>query len=114
MITEINDTHIFVRTTNAIGNQLDGTYLKSRDAWRLPLNLGALRDLYKLGYDVEELGKRLSQEYKQRLELKETPVEAYKNNPWHGLRPYQLQDSTFLSCLPYAGVFNEQRTGEQL
>ena len=107
MIKEITDKHIFIQTTTDIGKRLDAVYLKSRDAWRLPLNLGALRDLYLQGYDVEQLGKKLANDYKRLIAKKH---EAPQLHEW--LRPYQVQDLNFLLATPFAGVFNEQRTGK--
>lgn len=109
MIQQVTEKHIFVKATNAIGHSLDATYLKSKDAWRVPLNLGALRDLYKQGYDVLQLGKELSKKYHSIVDFKNLEVEE---RSLQGLRPYQAQDATFLSSLEYAGVFNEQRTGK--
>lgn len=107
MIKEITDRHIYIQTTTKIGQQLDAVYIKSKDAWRLPLNLGALRDLYLQGYDVEQLGKKLADDYKHLIAKKH---EAPQLHEW--LRPYQVQDLNFLLAVPYAGVFNEQRTGK--
>ena len=110
-IEKVNDHFVFIKAAAKLGLALDGTYLKSSDMWRLPLNLGALRDLYKAGYDVEALGKRLAALYKATIGLKD------KTNPVDretGLREYQQQDVNFLTSVDYAGVFNEQRTGEHL
>lgn len=106
-IKEVTPHHIFVEVPELIGNKLDGVYLKSRKVWRIPFNLGALRDLHKLGYDVLELGKQLSEEYKDTLDLKSLSSSAETK-----LREYQAQDVTFLVSQKYAGVFNEQRTGK--
>lgn len=108
-IKEVTPHHIFVDVPNAVGAKIDGVYLKSRRAWRIPFNLGALRDLHKLGYDVLELGKQLSEEYKRTLDLKSFSSSAEVSTR---LREYQKQDVNFLVNMQYAGVFNEQRTGE--
>lgn len=109
-IKEVTPHHIFVDVPNAVGAKIDGVYLKSRRAWRIPLNLGALRDLHKLGYDVLELGKRLSEEYKKTLDSKKY-TDIFEIDEY-GLREYQSQDVSFLYRMMYAGVFNEQRTGK--
>lgn len=106
-IKEVTDHHIFVDVPTLTGNKLDAVYVKSRKLWRVPFNLGALRDLHKLGYDVLELGKQLSEEYKDILDLKSLSSSAETK-----LREYQAQDVTFLASQTYAGVFNEQRTGK--
>ncbi|MER2006321.1 MAG: DEAD/DEAH box helicase [Psychrobacillus sp.] len=107
MIQSVTDKHIFVKATNAVGQMIDATYLKSKDAWRLPFNLGALRDLHKQGYDVLSLGKELSKRYYNIADFKELETASIP-----GLRPYQAQDVHFLSSIPYAGIFNQQRTGK--
>lgn len=109
MIKEVTEKHIFLQVPNLTGSRIDGVFVKSKGTWRIPHNLGALRDLHKLGYDVLELGKKLSDEYKQVLDLK---VERSLKDVGTKLRMYQQQDVNFLVNMPYAGVFNEQRTGK--
>lgn len=106
-IKEVTNHHIFVDVPTAVGTKIDGVYVKSKRLWRVPFNLGALRDLHKLGYDVLELGKQLSEEYKDTLDLKSLSSSAETK-----LREYQAQDVTFIASQVYAGVFNEQRTGK--
>lgn len=108
-IKNITAHHIFVDVPNLTGAKLDAVYVKSQKAWRVPYNLGALRDLYRLGYDVEQLGKALSETYKEVLDLKSV---SSPKDCGTALREYQRQDVNFLVSQPYAGVFNEQRTGE--
>ena len=61
--------------------------------------------------NVERLGKHLAALYKRKVQLKEeiSPLDRET-----GLREYQQQDVNFLTSVDYAGVFNEQRTGEHL
>ena len=110
-IERVTDHFVFVKASTPDGLRLDGTYLRSSGTWRVPLNLGALRDLYRHGYDVEALGKSVGALYKKMTELKEQ-VSALDQET--GLRAYQQQDVHFLYNVDYAGVFNEQRTGEHL
>ena len=108
-IERVTDHFVFVKASTPDGLRLDGTYLHSSGTWRVPLNLGALRDLYRAGYDVEELGKKLNTLYKSTAALKE---QATLSDMQIGLREYQSQDVNFLINVPYAGVFNQQRTGK--
>ena len=108
-IERVTDHFVFVKASTPEGLKLDGTYLRSSQLWRMPLNLGVLRDLYRAGYDVEELGKRMAALYKRKLQLKEQAAPSERET---GLREYQQQDVNFLTNVPYAGVFNEMRTGK--
>lgn len=108
-IKSITAHHIFVDVPNLTGAKLDAVYVKSQKAWRVPYNLGALRDLHNLGYDVLALGKALSEAYKEVLDLKHISSPLDRGTE---LREYQRQDVNFLVSQQYAGVFNEQRTGK--
>lgn len=109
MIKEVTEKHIFLQVPNLTGSRIDGVFVKSKGTWRIPHNLGALRDLHNLGYDVLELGKKLSTEYKQVLDQKSISSDYERGTH---LREYQRQDVNFLVNMTYAGVFNEQRTGK--
>ena len=109
-IKEFTEHHIYVETDDRTGNHLDGVYLKSRRQWRLPFNLGALRDLHTLGYDVQAIGENLATIYRTINNMKSRPFRYEIDGR---LREYQQQDLNFLLKQTYAGIFNEQRTGEQ-
>ena len=108
-IKEITKDYIYMQVSDAIGSRLDGVYVKSRREWRIPHNLGALRDLHMLGYDVLHIGNKLTEEYKNVLHSKERISTQHIDDR---LREYQKQDVAFLAEQTYAGVFNEQRTGK--
>lgn len=108
-IKEFTEHHIYVETDDRTGNHLDGVYLKSRRQWRLPFNLGALRDLHLAGYDVKAIGENMATIYRTINSMKSRP---FKHEIGGRLREYQQQDLNFLLNQKYAGVFNEQRTGK--
>jgi superfamily II DNA or RNA helicase len=100
---------IYVKCNDTQAKQLDAIWVKSRNAFRLPNTLGALRELYKMGFDTLEAGKQKAFRKAAILELKNM---TSSDTEIPGLRPYQQQDIHFLSCLPHAGIFNQQRTGK--
>jgi SNF2 family DNA or RNA helicase len=108
---EIDQNHIYFTGTEAQARQLDAVWMKSKGKYRLPNTLGALRELHKQGFDVVEYGKK-KVEARERVLKKKNPeiVPVYDDR----LRPYQLNDIYFLSQLPQAGVFSEQRTGKSV
>lgn len=109
MNIKIEKGFIYFKTNEVTAKKLDAHYLEGRKAWRLPYTLGALRELYKEGFDVTELGERKKQKQEQLLALKEIrPTEEWQNN----LRPYQNVDINFLRHVPHAGIFNQMRTGK--
>lgn len=107
-ILEINKNHIFVQTTDVKGAQLGGHFVASKNAWRLPHNAGAVRDLIKQGYPLESHLEKLEKALRNMIFDKQ-----FMANPQHYLlRDYQNQDVNFLMGEPQYGVFNEQRTGK--
>jgi SNF2 family DNA or RNA helicase len=105
----IEQNFIYIQCNEATAKKLDAIWVKSRNAWRLPDTMGALRELHRLGFDVMEYGKQKAEQRKNLLEFKflkpVTPLDKR-------LRPYQHQDINFLQELPHAAIFNEQRTGK--
>jgi SNF2 family DNA or RNA helicase len=107
---QIETNFIYVKCNDQQARQLDAIWVKSRNAFRLPNTLGALRELYKMGFDTLEEGKRRAAAKEDLLRLK--TAEVYSNIG--DLRPYQHQDIHFLSQLPHCGVFNDPRTGKSV
>lgn len=108
-ILEINPSHIWVKCSAIKGEQLGGQYVKSKDAYKLPHNLGAVRDLIEQGYPMQAHLERLE----KGLRVLVTNKSFYKHPEHEGLRDYQNQDVNFLLKKDTYGVFSEQRTGEQ-
>jgi hypothetical protein len=106
----IETNWIYVKCTEQQAHQLDAIWVKSRNSYRLPNTLGALRELYKMGFDTVEYGKQKAEARETLLRLKAAKIQSNFGR----LRPYQRQDIAFLAQLPHAGIFNEQRTGEQI
>jgi SNF2 family DNA or RNA helicase len=104
----IENEFIYFTATEQTARKLDGVWVKSKNAYKVPNTLGALRELHKAGYDVAEYGKK-------KAEAREVHL-TYKNledtfGDEH-LRPYQRVDVHYLKNLPHAAIFNEQRTGK--
>jgi SNF2 family DNA or RNA helicase len=90
--------------------ELDSVFVKSMNMFRIPLNLHSVRELYKRLQTDEllELGKKLRQNYDEKLSLKTlSDTDGDKR-----LRPYQRVDLAFLRTLPHKAIFNQQRTGK--
>ena len=112
MITRTDKNNIYIKTNPLNGSKLSGTYSKATGEWRLPYNLGTLRELYALGIDkvrVQTLGSMLRSRY---LAIDELKVKEFGPLKASGLRSYQLEDVNFIVNRPYAGIFNQQRTGK--
>jgi SNF2 family DNA or RNA helicase len=108
----IEKDNIYFTATEQTARSLDGVWVKSKNAYKVPNTLGALRELHKAGYDVAEYGKKKSQIRTDFLELKNNENPSF--NLDNRLRPYQRVDISFLTQLPHAGVFNDPRTGKSV
>lgn len=108
MTMEINNDFIYIQANETQAKKLDAVWVKSRNAWRVPNTLGALRELHQLGYDVLEYGKKKAEARERLLSIKEGGFYQVID----GLRPYQNKDISFLRQLPHAAIFNQQRTGK--
>lgn len=110
MINNVRVTPQFIYFEGAgnIADKLDAQ--KVQGGYRVPNNLGALRELYKYcpHPDLLEYGKKKRQARDKFIELK--AKEDAEGDP--RLRPYQRVDVAFLKKVPHAGIFNEQRTGK--
>lgn len=110
-ITEMTNEHIFIECDERTGNKLDGIWLRARGVYRIPNNLGALRDLHNLGLPVTEYGVKRMKERAKFLEKKQGVEHLYPSFN-QNLRPYQMADASYLLQGKAFGVFNEQRTGK--
>jgi SNF2 family DNA or RNA helicase len=111
MLTLENE-FIYFTATEQTARKLDAVWVKSKNAWKLPNTLGALRELHKAGYDVAEYGKQKARQRATLLDLKENSPNFYLQQLDNRLRPYQCKDINFIMNLPHAAIFNEQRTGK--
>jgi SNF2 family DNA or RNA helicase len=111
MTINIEVNFIYIQCNEQQAKKLDAVWVKSRNAWRLPNTLGALRELHRLGFDVAEYGKQKAKERERLLSVKNSKPTAYQDKR---LRPYQQTDIDFLQHIPNAGVFNEPRTGKSI
>jgi len=112
MILEHDANFIYFRTSATIANQLNGDFLKSKNAYKIPINLEAINELGKY-FDLEpiaELKNKLEDYRKWVRKIKsEQKIESYEDSR---LRPYQAVDAEFIRKRNHAAVFNEQRTGK--
>ena len=107
MTLNIERDWIYLDCSPKQAQKLDAVWVKSRGKYRLPNTLGALRELYKMGFtEVKDYGVHKALELKQAKQLKDSDPQDY------GLRYYQNQDIEFLKTIPHAGVFNEMRLGK--
>jgi SNF2 family DNA or RNA helicase len=107
----IEKDNIYFTATEQTARKLDAVWVKSKNAYKVPNTLGALRELHKAGYDVAEYGKKKAQARENVLAVKNL---TYLGENSHGLRPYQWVDVHYLQTIPHAGIFNEQRTGKSV
>jgi SNF2 family DNA or RNA helicase len=111
MNVTIRQNDIRIQTDKETAEQLGARYIKDK-TYQLPKNLHAVKDLMEHSnhYELKPLYNKLKGSYASLLKLKKSAVGGPK---WlDKLRPYQQQDLAFLSRLPHAGIFNEQRTGK--
>jgi hypothetical protein len=54
----IENEFIYFTATEQTARKLDAVWVKSKNAYKVPNTLGALRELHKAGYDVAEYGKK--------------------------------------------------------
>lgn len=109
----IDPNWIYVKCTEQQARQLDAVWVKSKQAYKLPNTLGALRELHKQGFNVTEYGKKKA-EARDRFLLRKEKEPLTDEIDLTRLRPYQRMDVNFLTSLPQAGVFSEQRTGKSV
>jgi SNF2 family DNA or RNA helicase len=106
---EFTNDFIFFSSDEQKARKLDATWIKSRNCWRLPNTIGALREMHRLGFNVMEYGKTKAHDREVFLKRKNPEIVPLYDKR---LRPYQLNDIWFLSHLPHCGVFSEMRTGK--
>jgi SNF2 family DNA or RNA helicase len=104
----IESDFIYFTATEQTARKLDAVWVKSKNAYKVPNTLGALRELHKAGYDVAEYGQKKTEIRDNMLERKNLAAPIIDKR----LRPYQNMDINVLKHLPHAAIFNEQRTGK--
>ena len=104
-----DDHAVYFTATSKVAKSLDAIYVQSKKCYKVPMNIYALRELYKALPDEREKIKELGLKENERLEhLFELDDKIYDKR----LRTYQNEDINFLDKLTGRGVFNEQRTGK--
>lgn len=110
MITAYDKDYIYFKGSRTQAAALGGEYVKSKDAYKVPINLEVVLELEKY-YNIDML-----KELKQKLVGYRAWTRLVKNNTPESaddrLRDYQAIDANFLKARSHAAVFNEQRTGK--
>lgn len=112
MIIGHDTNFIYFQTSATNANKLNGEFVKSKNAYKVPINLEVINELGRY-FDLEPIAvlKRKLEDYRKWVvELKsENHTISYDDDR---LRPYQAVDAEFLRKRNHAAVFNEQRTGK--
>lgn len=110
MILGHDKDFIYFRDSYRMAMKHGATYVKSKDAYRIPITLEGLNALLDDGYEtdkVERLHASLLDYRFWATRTKVTPTVVDTR-----LRGYQNIDAEFLKARNRAAVFNEQRTGK--
>lgn len=112
--TEVTPDFVYLEDlTKTQAAKMGATWSTKTRRWRLPNTLGVLRELIALDY--EELKPILSQREAKRAHMqaiKKRGIAEVMDTLDPRLREYQKKDVAYLSCVPHAGIFNQQRTGK--
>lgn len=110
MILGHDKDFVYFRDSYRTATKHGATYVKSRDAYKIPITLEGLDALVDEGYDTKPVDKLQQSLLDYRFwatRTKVTPTVVDKR-----LRGYQNIDAEFLRSRNRAAVFNEQRTGK--
>ena len=107
MILGHDKDFIYFKGSHTQAATLGGEYVKSKDAYKVPIHLEVVQELEKY-YDIEKI-----RDLKTKLiKYREWVSRIDKEHKDDRLRDYQKQDANFLEARSHAAVFNEQRTGK--
>ena len=110
MILGHDTDFVYFRDSYRVATKHGATYVKSKDAYKIPITLEGVHALLEEGYDSKPIDK-LQQSlldyrfWSTRTKVTPTVVDTR-------LRGYQNIDAEFLKARNRAAVFNEQRTGK--
>lgn len=107
MILGYDKDFVYFRDSYRNAAKHGGVFVKSKDAYKVPITLESVSALVKDGHDLKELQHKLLD---YRFWATATKVEPTVVD--ERLRTYQNKDVKFLRGRTTAGVFNEQRTGK--
>jgi SNF2 family DNA or RNA helicase len=111
MNVEVRENDIRIETTKETAAKLGAHFVKD-NIYKLPKTIDAIQDLTDVEYNLELLQLLHVMKSQRDRVLAIKRAKAVKIQGFEKLRPYQSIDLAFLSQLPNAGVFNEQRTGK--
>jgi SNF2 family DNA or RNA helicase len=105
-----DDNFIYVRGTTKEMMALNADFVKSKNAYKLPINYYTASDVWEHTQDEEMLGliKQEQAKYKQIKNIKSKDDIVGDER----LRPYQRVDVEMIKQHPSVAIFNEQRTGK--
>ncbi len=105
-----DDNFIYIKGTSKEMVALNADFVKSKNAYKLPINYHTASDVWEKTQDEEVLGliQREKAKYNQVVEVKK----KQDSNGDERLRPYQRVDIEMIRQHPSVAVFNEQRTGK--
>lgn len=105
-----DNNFIYINATSKEAAAVGGQFLKSKNAFRVPISLEAIKELKKYTdiSSIKDLYNEVQKSYNKLADLKNK--DDTEGNEL--LRPYQRVDVNFLKELEASAVFNEQRTGK--
>ena len=105
-----DDNFVYITGTTKEANSLGAVFVKSKNAFRLPITNKTLQDLYTEIKDKEILPLLQDAKNQEKQAIQTKAKEDTEGNK--RLRPYQRVDVEFIKSKDSVAVFNEQRTGK--
>jgi len=108
---EIRENEIRFETNRKTADSIGAKYIKDT-TYKIPKTIEAVKDLSRMTRDpgISALLERMKLTRHKLLSIKNHS--SYDIPGFEALRPYQRVDLAFLSQLPHAAIFNQQRTGK--
>ena len=112
-IIDYDKDYIYFKGTSHDGHNMKAQYVKSKNAWKIPISLSVLTDLefYAGPLEMRKLSRLISDLLKYRKEVLQIK-RAEDISGDERLRPYQRVDVAFIKKRKNTAIFNEQRTGK--
>ena len=108
---EIRENEIRFNARRETAAKLGATYI-NKDNYKVPKTIEAINDLLKYVKDPALQGLQEKMNRQKNIILAPKLKQDIKLEGYESLRPYQRVDVAFLSQLPHAAIFNQQRTGK--
>lgn len=111
MNLEIRENDIRLTTDRETAEKLGAKYIKG-STYKLPKNLHAVKDLMKHSNNIQLKNLFVQMERQKEMLLVPKRYQDIEVPGFESLRGYQRVDMVFLSKLPHAAIFNQQRCGK--